>query len=230
MGEREFMAKLGANIRFYRTKCGLTQGELAQKVCKSLAGISKYERGNCAIDSYTLHCIAEAVGVNVAQLLPVEQPASPSPTNGEHRNTIMKNNIFYLFYKAYYSQEIHYSAIEIDWNTNKAVMYVDVKNTDDYRRCSIVLYGTAAYTSACTVIWATNPNVAVDYFKIVINGADWYMDSRVCHISYCTANWRSISSKGVLTLSNERPKTLESDLAFTSQELKSIKKLNQVLM
>ena len=224
------MAKLGANIRFYRTKCKLTQGELALKVCKSLASISKYESGNCAIDSYTLHCIAAAVGVNVVQLLPTEQPASPTTPSGEYRHTIMKNNIFYLFYKAYYSQEIHYSAVEIDWDTNRAVMYIDVRSTEDYRRCSMVHYGTAACTSACTVIWATNPNAAGDYFKIVINGADWHMGSRVCHISYSTVNWRSITSKGVLTLSHDRPKTLESDLAFTSQELKSIKKLNQVLM
>ena len=61
MLESDYMKKLGSSIRFYRTKANLTQGELASQIGKSLASVSKYERGDCAIDCYTLSEIASAL-------------------------------------------------------------------------------------------------------------------------------------------------------------------------
>ena len=46
MKEHDFMKKLGNNIRTFRTQAGLTQGELAKQIGRSVASISKYERGD----------------------------------------------------------------------------------------------------------------------------------------------------------------------------------------
>ena len=79
MLESDYMKKLGSSIRFYRTKANLTQGELASQIGKSLASVSKYERGDCAIDCYTLSEIASALGLRIIQLLPGESSPARQP-------------------------------------------------------------------------------------------------------------------------------------------------------
>ena len=67
------------------------------------------------------------------------------------------------------------------------------------------------------------------YFHIVINSADWYAGNQICHVSYSTVDWRSVASKGVITTTPECPPNINELLAFTKDELKNIKKRNQVL-
>lgn len=230
MDEHEFMRLLGSNIRSSRVQLGMTQGELAKRIGRSIASVSKYERGECAIDSYTLCTIAEILSVSTSRLLP-EKKLTASPLSADsHWNPIAQYNSFYLHNVGFISQKLCCSFIEIDWQTNDVVMYVDIgKPYKDYVLTNMTLYGKVYATGACTNIYVSNPIAPIDYFHVVINSADWYAGKQVCHVSYSTVDWRCVASKGVLTTTQECPDGIEELLAFTKEELKEIKKKNQVL-
>lgn len=65
----EINKQVGAHIRVFRKKRGLTLDELAEIIHKSKSTISKYEKGEITVDIETLYEIADAVQVHAEQLL-----------------------------------------------------------------------------------------------------------------------------------------------------------------
>ena len=80
MDGSNFYAEVGGNIKTYRKLQHMTQQELAGKINKSMACISKYEKGDISIDLYTLYEIAEVLNIPPALLLPQDTGASRLPT------------------------------------------------------------------------------------------------------------------------------------------------------
>jgi N-acetylglucosamine kinase-like BadF-type ATPase len=60
---------LGERIRFYRTKLGLTQIELAEKIHVSFQAVSSWECGNTLPDLENLYVLTETLGVSADALL-----------------------------------------------------------------------------------------------------------------------------------------------------------------
>lgn len=230
MHESAFMKKLGSAIKFYRKKAKLTQGSLASCIGKSLASVSKYERGECAIDSFTLCEIARVLNVTVSQLLPPEAVTKYEHIHTPDSHPLKKANIFYLHYVGHSSQKLHHSMMQINWEADEVIMYVGIHDLTNFQQSSFILYGSVSCTSASTSIWATNPSAPVDFFHVVINGSDWLIGNHICRISYSTLNWRSVTSKAILSLTPKYPDNIYELLEFSRQEIKQIKTLNQVVL
>ena len=69
------MCDIGANIRRARTRRCLTQDDLAQTVHTTRQTISNYETGRSRPDVETLQRLADALGVELTELLDVEPSA-----------------------------------------------------------------------------------------------------------------------------------------------------------
>ena len=69
------MRDIGANIRRARTRRRLTQDDLAQAVHTTRQTISNYETGRSRPDVETLQLLADALGVELTELLDVEPSA-----------------------------------------------------------------------------------------------------------------------------------------------------------
>ena len=78
----EITKGLGHNIRVYRKKSGLTLDELSILVCKSKSTLSKYEKGEIAVDIETLYELADAFHIHVEQLL-YSRPSATGITSSE---------------------------------------------------------------------------------------------------------------------------------------------------
>ena len=61
--------KIAENIKFYRKQLGLTQGELAEKLCGKKSLISNYENGYSTPDVYTLCRLAEIFDISLDDLV-----------------------------------------------------------------------------------------------------------------------------------------------------------------
>ena len=59
----DISVETGRRIRYFRTGSGMTLEELAAKVYKSKATISKYEKGEIKLDLETFYDIADALHV-----------------------------------------------------------------------------------------------------------------------------------------------------------------------
>lgn len=65
--------KIAENIKFYRRQLGLTQGELAEKLCGKKSLISNYENGYSTPDIYTLCRLAEIFDITLDELVEYEK-------------------------------------------------------------------------------------------------------------------------------------------------------------
>lgn len=70
--------EVGKKIRNFRKWKGLTVQQLADRIHKSKATLSKYESGDITLDVVTLHQIADSLNIQVEQLLYIE-PKQASP-------------------------------------------------------------------------------------------------------------------------------------------------------
>ena len=60
---------IAANIKYYRTQLGLTQGELAEKLCGKKSLVSNYENGYSTPDIYTLCKLADIFDITLDELV-----------------------------------------------------------------------------------------------------------------------------------------------------------------
>lgn len=70
--------EVGKKIRNFRKWRGLTVQQLADQIFKSKGTLSKYESGDITLDLVTLHHIANALNIQVEQLL-YQEPRHASP-------------------------------------------------------------------------------------------------------------------------------------------------------
>lgn len=61
--------KIAENIKFYRKQMGMTQEELAQKLCGKKSLISNYENGYSTPDIFTLCKLADIFDVTLDELV-----------------------------------------------------------------------------------------------------------------------------------------------------------------
>ena len=99
----ELTRHIGQRIRLYRKSNGLTLEELAARIHKSKSSVSKYESGDIAVDVETLVEIANALGIDLWQLLDVDQvhnrPAFPDrvPTGFFAKVKDAVREVFFVF-------------------------------------------------------------------------------------------------------------------------------------
>ena len=63
MDKETLVRTIGANVKFYRTRMGMTQEVLAEKAGISTSFCANIERGNKAISILVLYELADALGV-----------------------------------------------------------------------------------------------------------------------------------------------------------------------
>lgn len=61
--------KIAENIKYYRKQLGMTQGELAEKLCGKKSLVSNYENGYSTPDIYILCKLAEIFDVSLDELV-----------------------------------------------------------------------------------------------------------------------------------------------------------------
>lgn len=64
--------KIAENIKFYRKQLGLTQSQLAEKLCGKKSLISNYENGYSTPDIYTLCRLAIIFDISLDELVEFE--------------------------------------------------------------------------------------------------------------------------------------------------------------
>ena len=64
--------KIAENIKFYRKQLGLTQEQLAEKLCGKKSLVSNYENGYSTPDIYTLCRLAVIFDITLDELVEFE--------------------------------------------------------------------------------------------------------------------------------------------------------------
>ena len=125
-----FYEILGAKLRAFRKMRKMTIGEIAQEINKSIATVSKYEKGEIAIDIETLFVWCNFMEVDIASLLPKTSTESVNGQITRYQEHLVKR--LYVYNYRSKKRNICSAVIECDNHMCKATMYLFVENIKKY--------------------------------------------------------------------------------------------------
>ena len=172
MAYDEIDKKVGENIRKFRKFQYIKQKALAEKLNKSLACISKYERGNISMDLRTLYECADALHVSPSMRLPEEE------TSNEHIQGDTANlPSFFLHKPIYYyglrssRRDVVVAALDIQPDSSSVTIYYDLTDPEDYRNGKQILNGDILSSETNIRILGTNHFLKGDFLMIICRTA-----------------------------------------------------------
>ena len=156
----EISREIGVKIKNYRKLRGMTQEELAVRIYKSKATLSKYEKGEIIVDIETLYAIAESLQIRVDHLLyHAPQPETSLP-NPECPSFFQPDTQFFSYvYDGRKNNIMHcvYDILEqTEYNRYRLEMFMNFKNFEDYMNCETSYWGCIEHYDAVTNILLTN--------------------------------------------------------------------------
>lgn len=170
---------VGHNIRVYRKKNGLTLTELSAIVYKSKSTLSKYEKGEVAIDIETLYELADALHIHVEQLLYTNPARVGIETADSHPAFFSGVKQFYSYLFDGRTGKLMSSVFDVlsqsDNNQFKIMMYMNYKDFSTYQNCETTYYGFIEHYDSITNIMLTNQNSPIEKASAQILAS--YLDS-----------------------------------------------------
>ncbi len=132
---------IGNQIRLYRKSNKMSLDELAGKINKSKGTVSKYENGTVSIDISTLYKIAEALSVDIINLIDYTRP--PKKYNTTPANSFEECEKLYLYHnfeKNYFCSVMHLRKEETTGKTY-TTLYYKVSDIENTSKCSCIYHG-----------------------------------------------------------------------------------------
>ena len=175
----EVSAQIGNQIRLIRKKRKMTLDDLSNAIHKSKSTISKYEKGEIAVDIETLYEIADAIQVHVEQLL----YCSPKRTAISSKNSspAFFNGVSQIYSYLYDGRSNHIVGCvfdvlsETEEGQYKIMMYMNFKDFKNYQNCENTYWGYIEHYDAMTYISLTNQDTPMEKASVQILAS--YLDS-----------------------------------------------------
>ena len=175
----EINSRVGSRIRDYRKKRGMTLEELAGRIHKSKSAVSKYEKGEIAVDVETLYEIADALRVHVEELL-YRPPVSPEvAVQGIKPAFFHGVSQFYGYLYDGRSNQLIRCVFDVLSEAEdakyRARMYMNFAKFANYQNCENTYWGYIEHYDALTQISLTNRDTLMEKASVQILAS--YLDS-----------------------------------------------------
>lgn len=224
MDNQEFYIDLGKKLRARRKAKQITLSEMASTLGKSVATISKYEKGELLISIDTLIKICRILSINISDILPT---------------TVSNNTEEFLRYEKYFQDELYVywfngekkkvgtAVIKNDRNSLKSTLFFSVKDMDNIYNCEYVYNGTIVFNDTCTVYAYKNIDPPFDTLMIRIPSLHKKTSDTIGLMTTISRYYQSIAMKALIS---EHPihdiSTIIPKLMITTEEIKEAKKSN----
>lgn len=227
---QEFYTSVGKRIRACRKAHGLSQKELASRINKTYACISKYERGEISIDIFTLHEIATALGIEPQYLLPSEPPREPEPALRAFQLPVFRHKQLWCYIRTD-QHTILSGCLEIDINTSKVMLYMDLKDPGNSLSYNYIMPGVIQTDGPNIKIYCTNPRVKGDFIAMYFDRIKLSVNQNVGICASMTQNYQVRIMKLYLSPHQIRDKELlASTLSLTKEELNYARKHDSLIL
>ena len=229
----------GARIRMYRKSRGQTLQQLADMVHKSRASISKYENGEITLDIETLCEIAQALQVEVAQLIDYQAAAEPTReafVAAEKKSPFFQaRQLYFYFYDGRYKR-LKDGVIHIHEKENEPGNYeasLSISSVTPNGKSSDVYYsGKVLYSDMLIRFTFVNQyNTLEEDLLYIFNPLELReaTDGLLCGIS--SADLVPCAFRCLVTLKpQEHTEELKRQLLITKQEMQKWQKLNMMIV
>ncbi|MCB6992656.1 helix-turn-helix domain-containing protein [bacterium 210820-DFI.6.37] len=161
----DYCKEVGERIRLYRKRCGYTLVDLANLINKSKSIVSKYERGEVAIDILTIRQIAQTLNVPVSSLLDEDLTHGaplfrPDDSVDFNRSCSVKTSYVYSYFS--HENKPILRVQQIQHADDKAVVYFYPDHIADGKSFECYYTGAIVKESSFTRILVSNPVVPDD--------------------------------------------------------------------
>ena len=230
---------IGGRIRTYRKARGLTLQQLADRIHKSRASVSKYETGEITLDIETLYDISAALDVDLSHLTDYrrEKPQvvlPPSPNAGRSP-FFQAEQLYFYFYDGRYNRlkdgviHIHKNDVQ-DGNYEASLSISSVTPTG--RSSEIYYTGKVVYSDMLIRFSFVNQyNTLEEDLLYIFNPLELrdFTEGLLCGIS--SADLMPCAFKCLVTLApQEATDELKRHLLITPKELRRWQKLNMLIV
>ncbi|MGN0158608.1 MAG: helix-turn-helix domain-containing protein [Brotaphodocola sp.] len=175
----EISTQIGNRIRTFRKMRGMTLDSLSDSIHKSKSTISKYEKGEIAVDIETLYEIADAIQVHVEQLLYCPPKRVTLSSNSSSPAFFSGVSQFYSYLFDGRSNHIIRCVFDVLSETAehqyKIMMYMNYKDFQNYQNCENTYWGYIEHYDAMTHISLTNQDTPMEKASVQILAS--YLDS-----------------------------------------------------
>ncbi len=236
----ELSQHIGSRIRSYRKERKLTLQQLADRIRKSRASVSKYETGEITLDVETLYDISAALGVEPCQLMdyrpPVQESAPPvHMTHSRHSPFYEARRLYFYYYDGRFQRlkdgVIHIQKTEDPSGSCEA--FLTITSVSSTGRSSEVRYsGKVVYSDMLIRFSFVNQyNSLEEDLLYIFNPLELrdYTEGLLCGIS--SADLMPCAFKCLVTLTPQEPDdALKQHLLFTANEVRRWQKLNMLIV
>lgn len=223
-----FYAEVGANIKTYRKLQHLTQQELAVRINKSMACISKYEKGDISMDLYTLYEIAEVLNIPPVLLLPKHTGGSQSAGQPDTAlPPLFQRSPLYLYTWYTNRPELATSVVMIQRETMEATAYYAVSDLSHYQDCNYLMLGSIVSSESNVQLYFTNPLLKGDFMLVCFRISDLLTGHCQGFFGALNDHYRFCSSKCYLSDTPVRDlAALREQLAVERETVNFLRKSN----
>ncbi len=213
---------IGNRLRSFRKAKHITLQTLSKATNRSVATLSKYEKGEISISLDALIDICSYLNVDVSLLLPSTSDSNTS--DNTHPN--FQHTIFLYWYNRT-DDIVREAVIENRKDSLESILYFDCPIGKDFRQSEYLYTGTAYYTDASTEF--IYENVTSPHDKIFIRLPSFFRkkSNRIGVMSCITTYYQNVTVK--LLAQETRIKNIESlkdDLIFSNEEIKFLRATN----
>ena len=175
----EISTEIGKRIRNFRKMRHLTLDELSAIICKSKSTISKYEKGEIAVDIETLYEIADALHIHVEQLLYCRPRSTVLESKGTHPAFFDGVSQFFSYVFDGRNNQILRCVFDVlsetVHNQYKIMMYMNFTDFNRYQNCENTYWGYIEHYDAVTNIVLTNQDHPMEKASVQILAS--YLDA-----------------------------------------------------
>lgn len=235
----ELNQHIGSRIREYRKARGLTLQELANRIHKSRASVSKYETGEITLDVGTLFDISNALHIDMNQLTDYHRPSVETAAETDDysgQSPFFKaNRLYFYFFDGRYNR-LKDGIIDIHKDTKDNGMYeasLSISTNTPTGRSSEVYYtGKVLYSDMLIRFSFVNQyNTLEEDLLYIFNPLEPrdFTEGLLCGIS--SADLMPCAFKCLVTLTPQEPtEELKQHLLITKKELQRWQKLNMLIV
>lgn len=220
-----FYQILGAKLRACRRIKKMTISEIAEKINKSIATVSKYEKGEIAIDIETLFVWCNFMEVDIASLLPHTCTESVSEQITRYQNHLVER--LYVYNYRSKGHKIDRAVIECDNKACKATMYLFAEDEKNYFDCKYLYEGDVIYGDTHINFILKNSSPPFDMLTLSIPTMPGKNEYTIGMLMSTTVHYENVALK---ILVSDTPvmdlNLLEEKTRLTAQELRNIKMTN----
>jgi len=227
---------IGSKIKYFRKLKKMSLDELALAISKSKPTLSKYENGKIIIDILTLYDIADALDIDITQLLytkPKKILLSP-----EHFVPGFFQNLS-QFFMYYYDGRINQTIPcvcdilqPLETNVYKVMLYMNFQDFDHYKTCENTYCGKLKHFDALSSIILENQDVEMDHYQISIPmpslnlPTKWGLSYGISSRPLMPTAAKTLISKTLLEITPQ----LQQDLKISKEDIRLLKLYNMLIV